>query len=219
MLASAASLLIPLAFGAGLVTDPAAPSLHHDVKAYVTGYNTVAGQTDSTPCIAASGADICGRRDAVACPRRIGIGTVIEIRGTTYVCEDRLAKKFDDRFDISCDKDTNCPPQVTGWATIKVYGEERPQPAVVVASAEPPRKSGAASLKLAHNRVPEHAPAPATGTLAALHPALARGAAKTFPTARPQLAAATANFITRISAHLAVNTSKPVVILRGRTRT
>ncbi|HEX6443054.1 MAG TPA: hypothetical protein VF007_12765 [Stellaceae bacterium] len=201
------------------MTEPAAPSLHHDVKAYVTGYNTVAGQTDSTPCIAASGANICGRHDAVACPRRIGLGTVIEIRGTTYVCEDRLAKKFDDRFDISCDKDTDCPPQVTGWVTIKVYGEERPQPAVAVTIAEPPRKNGGSALKLAHNRVPEHAPAPATSALAALHPELARAAAKTFPAARPQLAAATANFIARTSAHLAVNTAKPIVILRGHTRT
>jgi hypothetical protein len=92
----------------------------------VTGYNTVPGQTDSTPCIAASGANICGRRDAAACPRRISLGTVVEIRGATYVCEDRLAKKYDSRFDISCDKDTACPNQVAGWATIKIYGEEKP---------------------------------------------------------------------------------------------
>jgi hypothetical protein len=222
MLASAASLLIPLALSAGLAAEPTAPSLHHDVKAFVTGYNTVAGQTDTTPCIAASGADICGRRDAVACPRRIGLGTVIEIRGSTYVCEDRLAKKFDNRFDISCDKDTNCPPQVTGWATIKVYGEERPQPTVAVANNEPPRKNGAAPIKLAHNRVPQHAPA--TSALAALHPELAKAAARTFPAARPQLAVATANFIARTSAHVAIThvaatVAKPVAILRGHTRT
>src|SRR5579864_346073 len=125
MLASAAaSLLLPLVFGTSL--GPMPPSLHHEVRALVTGYNTVAGQTDDTPCIAASGADICGRHDAVACPRRIKLGTTVEIRGTTYVCEDRLAKKYDTRFDISCDKDTVCPYQVTGWTTIKVYddGEE-----------------------------------------------------------------------------------------------
>ena len=80
---------------------------------------------NSTPCIAASGADICGRRDAVACPRHIKLGTVVEIRGTTYVCEDRLAKKYDSRFDISCDKDMACPYQVAGWTTIKVYADER----------------------------------------------------------------------------------------------
>jgi hypothetical protein len=90
----------------------------------VTGYNTVPGQTDDTPCIAASGANICGRTDAVACPRRISLGTFLAIRGAIYVCEDRLAKKYDSRFDISCDKDTNCPGQVTGWADIKVFAED-----------------------------------------------------------------------------------------------
>src|SRR5205807_1807846 len=110
------------------------PSYHHEVRAVVTGNNTVADPTDSTPCVAASGANICGRRDAVACPRRISLGTVIEIRGTTYVCEDRLAKKFDHRFDISCDKDTTCPSEVTGWATIRVYGPETAVSPVAVAA-------------------------------------------------------------------------------------
>jgi hypothetical protein len=121
MIASTASLLISLALTTSL--GSASPILHHDVRAYVTGYNTVAGQTDSTPCIAASTANICGRRDAVACPRHISLGTTVEIRGATYVCEDRLAKKFDSRFDISCDKDVDCPHQVTGWTTIKVYAD------------------------------------------------------------------------------------------------
>lgn len=96
----------------------------HDVRAYVTGYNTVPGQTDDTPCIAASGANICGRTDAVACPRRISLGTYLVIRGEFYVCEDRLARKYDRRFDISCDKDTNCPGQVTGWVDIKIVNED-----------------------------------------------------------------------------------------------
>jgi len=123
MIATAASLLIPLALSAGLGAEP--PSFHHAVRAMVTGYNTVPGQTDETPCIAASGANICGRRDAVACPRHISLGTVVEIHGNTYVCEDRLAKKYDARFDISCDKDTACPYQVAGWTTIKVYADDK----------------------------------------------------------------------------------------------
>ena len=54
---------------------------HREVRAYVTGYNTLRGQTDKTPCIAASRKNICGRRDVVACPREIPLGTVVEIRG------------------------------------------------------------------------------------------------------------------------------------------
>jgi hypothetical protein len=97
-----------------------------DVRAYVTGYNTIPGQTDDTPCIAASGANICGRTNAVACPRAIGLGTILQIRGMLYICEDRLAKKYDSRFDISCDKNTTCPPLVTGWTTIRVFALRAP---------------------------------------------------------------------------------------------
>lgn len=96
------------------------------LRAYVTGYNTVPEQTSPTPCIAASGDNICGRTDVVACPRRISLGSFLQINGATYVCEDRLAKKYDSRFDISCDKDFACPPQVTGWADIKVYDPNPP---------------------------------------------------------------------------------------------
>jgi hypothetical protein len=111
----------------------------HDVHAYVTGYNTVPGQTDDTPCIAASGANICGRTNAVACPRRISLGTFLVIRGEIYICEDRLAKKYDSRFDISCDKDTDCPGQVTGWVDIKVFARNpcRLPPSPLSAVARP----------------------------------------------------------------------------------
>ena len=125
----AALIAVPL-FALGFVLPAHAASLSlphflsfHAVRAYVTGYNTVPGQTDDTPCIAASGANICGRTDAVACPRRISLGTFLVIRGEIYVCEDRLARKYDSRFDISCDKDTDCPNKVTGWVDIMVFAE------------------------------------------------------------------------------------------------
>jgi hypothetical protein len=109
------------------------------IHAYVTGYNTVPAQTSPTPCIAASGDNICGRTDVVACPRRISLGSFLQINGATYICEDRLAKKYDSRFDISCDKDFACPYQVTGWADIKVFDPNPPAapgaPAVVATMA------------------------------------------------------------------------------------
>lgn len=117
MLKSAAILVMPLI----LSTSESHP--YNKVYSLVTGYNTVEQQTDSTPCIAASGANICGRRDVVACPREIKLGTTVQIRGSLYVCEDRTARKFNGRFDISCDKDTSCPYEVAGWATVKVFTE------------------------------------------------------------------------------------------------
>lgn len=90
------------------------------VYARITGFNTVRAQTDASPCIAASGDDICGRNDVVACPRNLPLGSKVEISGKIYTCLDRTHSKFNGRFDISCDKDMKCPYRVTGyqWVTI-----------------------------------------------------------------------------------------------------
>ena len=90
------------------------------VETYVTGYNTVPRQTDYTPCIAASGANICGRRDTVACPPFLPLGAVVEIKGKKYVCEDRIGWKYQARFDVNCDKDKRCPFEMTGWTMVKL---------------------------------------------------------------------------------------------------
>lgn len=89
------------------------------INAYVTGYNTVEAQTDSEPCEAAGGY-ICGRTDVVACPRQYPLGTRVRIAGKEYECLDRTASKYNDRFDISCDKDFECPYKITGWHEIEI---------------------------------------------------------------------------------------------------
>jgi 3D (Asp-Asp-Asp) domain-containing protein len=71
----------------------------------ISAYNTVPEQTDSSPCIAASGDNICGRNDVVACSRQYKLGTKFVINGKTYTCLDRLASKYDHRIDVSFDKD------------------------------------------------------------------------------------------------------------------
>ena len=75
------------------------------IIATVTGYNTVHAQTDSDPCISASGHNICGRKNVVACPRSIKLGTWVIIDGIYYQCLDRMNRRFENRFDISFDKD------------------------------------------------------------------------------------------------------------------
>jgi hypothetical protein len=74
------------------------------IYAWITGYNSVREQTDDTPCLASNG-NICGRKQVVACPRSIPLGTWIKIDGKAYECMDRLATKYDDRFDLFFDKD------------------------------------------------------------------------------------------------------------------
>lgn len=98
---------------------PVAEDVQDRRIAYVTGYNTVPEQTDNTPCVAAGGY-ICGRRDTTACPPDIELHTWVQIRGKKYECMDRTAEKYSDRFDISCDKDKQCPYDVTGYTLIHI---------------------------------------------------------------------------------------------------
>lgn len=82
----------------------------NEITAVVTGFNTVEEQTDSTPCEAAGG-NICGRKNVAACPRKYPIGTKVMIKGEVYTCLDRLAKKYDNRFDLSFDKNVEAAKQ------------------------------------------------------------------------------------------------------------
>jgi 3D (Asp-Asp-Asp) domain-containing protein len=96
------------------------------IRATVTAYNTVEWQTDNSPCIPASGNNICGRTDVVACPRSIALGTTVSILGKSYVCEDRLHPRYDARFDISFDKDIQGARDFgKKELTIKVYAKSR----------------------------------------------------------------------------------------------
>lgn len=74
-------------------------------KFIVSAYNTVTWQTDGNPCTSASGDNICGRNDTIACSRKYKLGTKFLIEGKTYTCLDRLADKYDERIDINFDKD------------------------------------------------------------------------------------------------------------------
>ena len=105
-----------------VISQPKTPAQYPDfyIDAFVTGYNTVVGQTDETPCVGALGTNICGRRNVVACPPMLKLGTMVEINGKMNICEDRTARRFRDRFDINCDQDKRCPYRVAGWTSVKV---------------------------------------------------------------------------------------------------
>lgn len=109
----------PVPFKSAVLHEKPSKVAQNLVFAYVTGYNTVAAQTDASPCEAAGG-NICGRMDAVACPPNIALYTWVTIAGKRYQCMDRTAPQFKNRFDISCDKDTLCPDKVTGWKDVVI---------------------------------------------------------------------------------------------------
>lgn len=89
---------------------------------HITGYNLLTSQTDDTPCIGASGKNLCGKDGdfTVACPRKYKLGTVFKIDNQYYTCEDRLAEKYDHRIDVNCKFDLQCPKQVTGTKEVLI---------------------------------------------------------------------------------------------------
>ena len=70
------------------------------VLALVTAYTSSVDETDDTPFETASGSR--ARQGVVACPSKYPFGTVVEISGVEYICEDRMGKRFrnDERFDV-----------------------------------------------------------------------------------------------------------------------
>ena len=76
------------------------------IIAKVTAYTLSADETDGTPCIGASGRDLCLLQaqgaSTCACPTRYDFGTRFEIAGNIFTCEDRMAKRLQNMnfFDI-----------------------------------------------------------------------------------------------------------------------
>lgn len=68
------------------------------IVAEITSYSSEPDQTDDTPFITASGTHV--HDGTIACPQKYAFGTEVKIDGKTYTCEDRMNKKFPDRFDI-----------------------------------------------------------------------------------------------------------------------
>lgn len=64
-----------------------------------SAYTASVGETDSNPLVMASGKVVY--LGAVACPRDMKFGTVIELKnGKQYTCEDRMNARYTNNFDI-----------------------------------------------------------------------------------------------------------------------
>ncbi|PIR87789.1 MAG: hypothetical protein COU10_02865, partial [Candidatus Harrisonbacteria bacterium CG10_big_fil_rev_8_21_14_0_10_45_28] len=60
-----------------------------------TAYNSVVGQTDSTPCIAARGYDLCeADKENVVAANFVPIGTELLINGEKYTVVDRMNSRY-----------------------------------------------------------------------------------------------------------------------------
>lgn len=70
------------------------------VQAVVTAYTSSIEETDDNPWETASGTK--PGPGTVACPDRLPFGTVIEIEGRRFTCEDRMNKRYreSDHYDV-----------------------------------------------------------------------------------------------------------------------
>src|SRR5215467_6317131 len=96
--------------------------------ATVTAYSSTRRQISRHPTITASGKRVAN--GIVACPRKFPFGTKVSIDGKTYTCQDRLNKKYDDRFDIW--KPSTAAARIFGKRKLPVVITEFPQDAVEV---------------------------------------------------------------------------------------
>lgn len=62
------------------------------INGQVTMYSSEVGQTDDTPFITANG-DTVGH-GTIACPSRYEFGTIVEINGIKYKCNDRMHQRY-----------------------------------------------------------------------------------------------------------------------------
>ena len=77
-------------------------------KVYATAYTSTANQTDTTPCISASGKNICRMYQRgikiIAVSRdlrkRYPYGSIVIIEGQRYQVEDTMNKRYSRRIDI-----------------------------------------------------------------------------------------------------------------------
>lgn len=68
------------------------------IEAEVTAYTSSPDETDDTPEINAMGKK--PGPGSIACPRRFELGTAFVVEGRRYVCDDRMNKRYTNRFDI-----------------------------------------------------------------------------------------------------------------------
>ena len=100
---------------------------------FITGYNAVPEQTDSTPCLFADGKDHChtifnihkGTDITVACPYSMSFGTMIHIEQIGFgCCRDRMHIRHDGKFDVLVPT-VDDARAITGHKTVTVWEESR----------------------------------------------------------------------------------------------
>lgn len=96
------------------------------MKLYVTAYSSTREQTDDTPCIAASGYDLCAhnKENVVAC-NFLPLGTKVKIPqfdpDTIYTVVDRMHERFNSRVDIWMTSSAKAHQFGLKYLTVEIY--------------------------------------------------------------------------------------------------
>lgn len=70
-------------------------------RAIITAYTASQSETDETPCLTASGLNICESNEVIVANNCLPFGTIIQIDGAGYSVQDRMNRRYDcDHFDI-----------------------------------------------------------------------------------------------------------------------
>ena len=80
-------------------------SYNEDRLREVTAYNVgIEAQTDSTPCIGATGEDLCealANGEKVVATNELPLGSKVQIAGVIYTVKDRMNSRYNYRYDIA----------------------------------------------------------------------------------------------------------------------
>ena len=69
----------------------------------ITAYNAVEEQTDDTPCISASGLNVCETYKRVCASNEFPFGTLLLINGRVWDVQDRTNSRYNYRIDLLMD--------------------------------------------------------------------------------------------------------------------
>ncbi len=107
---------------ASVIAESPFENNYRTISATLTAYSATPEQTDDTPCIAASGYNICinPENKNIAAANFLPFGTKIYIPklGKTYVIEDRMHARFSGYIDLLI------PESAGGTSAARVFGKQ-----------------------------------------------------------------------------------------------
>ncbi len=99
-----------------------------ELKLYVTAYSSTPDQTDGTPCIAASGYDLClHNKENVVATNLLPFGTKVKFPELDpdkfYTVVDRMHERYDSRMDIWMTSKEKAKVFGLKYLTVEIYNE------------------------------------------------------------------------------------------------